>query len=300
MAWLRRTRRMLKRAGWFGPCPSRRHASYLRVGVGRIPAVMVVSSVLAGCLAGCAYLQEPLGGVVPLHCVLPSPPRHAVAEELVCAWARDYPIPDEYRQYIHKPSNPSAAPLDLRMIQLVGVTSPAPLPVAETLRQQLLPPDIAAQLQRIPLDEYRREYWHSDQKVRYQSVIDDIPMPNSYAEFAVWKPVKTKDVVVADAEARLYRVVSKAKPVTLLDARTAFERSRVWQNIPSREPVTRVYLRYLPTVQQRVNSPPPLETVFRPVWCFRGRDRLIGDVISGQFFRIDAVTGAEFHPTLSQ
>jgi hypothetical protein len=84
----------------------------------------------------------------------------------------------------------------------------------------------------------------------------------------------------------------------LLDARTAFERSRVWERVETIEPVIRVHLRYLPTVVPGIGSEATRPVTFRPVWCFFGKDRLIDDLITGQRLLFDAVNGTEFQQTL--
>jgi hypothetical protein len=244
---------------------------------------------------GCAPRQAPLGGVVPLRCTLPPSPPHPVAEEIVCERVSDFAIPEEYRRNIHR--TPGA--LVLRNIEIRGTTSAAPPPVAEDLCKRLLPENIRGQLQPIPAAEYRAEYWHSSQKIRYQSIVDGIPMPCSYAEFTVWHPTRTSTQVLADVEATLFRVASRGSSVVLLDARTAFERSRVWEQVKTIEPVTRVYLRYLPMVLPGPGSPAIQQITVRPVWCFFGKERFIGDIISGQRFLIDAVSGTEFRRTFS-
>ncbi len=252
---------------------------------------------LAGGFGGCALLQAPLGGVVPLRCTLPTPPNHAIAEELVCELVSDFALPEQYRQNVRNSSPVRAGCLDLRGIEVRGTTSAAPLPVAEELRKRLLPKDIAAQLERILIKEWHQEHWHGDQSIRYQSVIEGVSMPCSYAEFTVWHPTKTSTRVLANAYACLYRVTSRGGSVRLLDARRAFERSRAWERVKPIEPVTRVYLHYLPSAST-FELPPLRRITARPVWCFYGTDRLMGDVVTCQSLLIDAVNGTDFHQSI--
>lgn len=264
----------------------------------RLVLLLTAASVCGGSTVGCA--QRPLGDVVPLRCKLPTPPAHPVAEQIVCELVDDFTIPEQWQQYIHETPDEPLGMLDLRNIEISGASAATPGPVAEALRDQLIPSDVVAQLQRIPAAEYRAEYWHSNQKVRYQSVVDGVPMPYSFAEFTVWHPSRSSRQVLAEAWIRMFRVVARGEAVMLLDARTAFERSHVWETAQTIEPVTRVHLRYLPRIQPGVGGERMSQMTFRPVWCFLSKERRVGDIITGQRFLVDAVTGTEFRQTWRQ
>jgi hypothetical protein len=265
-----------------------------------LPLLLVPAVSCSVWLTGCGPNHAPLAGVVPLRCALPSPPQQPVPEQLVCELVGDFAIPEEYRGNIRERSSTPVGKLVLDNIEVRGATSAAPLPVAEELCRRLVTSDVCAQLQRIPEAEYRAEYWHSSQKIRYQSVIDGISMPCSYAEFTVWHPTRASTQVLANVEGMLFRVASRGDSTVLLGARTAFERSHLWESVQTIEPVTRVYLRYLPKVVPGVGSQPTRQITVRPVWCFFGNDRLVGDIIVGQRFLVDAVNGTEFRQIFSR
>jgi len=245
----------------------------------------------------------PLAANVPLRCFLPGVPSNAVPGEITCQLVTDYPLSAAMKRFVH---SDRVGELDLSFVDLPELKDPNPDKGARLLFPQVVPEDVRSELQRISDAEFRLEYWHSKQAVRYQTVIDGIAMPASYIQFTVLGPRPTEDHVVANIRGQLYRLVSRGPAVRLLDPRTAFERSGVGRHqrsIDGDEPINRVYLHYLPTRVPYANPCPsgPLRQVtFRPVWEFFGQMHLMGDIFTGPCFRIDAVTGQAFYPTMAE
>jgi hypothetical protein len=186
------------------------------------------------------------------------------------------------------------------MIELDKFTSKeSPRQVAEELMPMIVPDDIVSSMRRIPWSEFRRDYWHSRQKVRYQMWVDGIACPSSYVEFTAWKNLKPTVRKLADIEARIYRVVSKGEPKALLPARQAFIQSKIWTKYgPDKpKPITIVHLRYMPTISGQIR--PGQQITFRPVWHFRSNSWRIGDIIVAEEYYIDAVTGQKFTWTMN-
>jgi len=246
--------------------------------------------ITASSLNGCA-IHTPLPGNIPIHCSLPTPPSHKVPEHITCQLITDYNIPTKLQKYIKSQFDH----LDIRMIELNDFTSKeSPKQVVEELMLMTVPDDIASSMRRIPWSEFRLDYWHSRQQVRYQMWVDGIACPSSYIEFTVWKNLKPTVKKFANIEARLYRVVSKGEPKALLSARQAFIQSKLWTKYgPDKpKPITVVRLCYMPAISGQIRA--GQQITFRPVWYFSSNSCLIGDLIVAQDYYIDAITGQEF------
>jgi hypothetical protein len=250
--------------------------------------------VLALALTACSS-YPPLGEKVPLQCALPSPPGELVPEEITCEVVSNFAVPAAWSE-----SNRSAPGVVRLSAVAFNPRTDSPVEAGFAQLLDLAPATDRDRLSRIGPKEFRREYWHSPDTRRYQTMFHTIPMPESYAELTVWHPDgRDAGQCLGSATYTLYRPIAEGKMVPLLDARTAFAKSGLPGNRRPIEPIKAVYLRYLPTQHSAtVGAVLPRVTV-RPVWCFFGDSHLIGDIFSGETFYVDAVTGQEFVSTLA-